>query len=194
MQFEVRSISPSVARQAVSSWHYLGNKPFRCGHAVGLFDGTALVGAAVFHGLSAPETAVGAFGLGRTDQAGLWELGRLVLAPHLNGDNVGTWFLSRALKSLRVSHVVRAVISYADSSLHNGGIYRAASFVSCGLTTTKADYFIDGRIQERGPTKGRGGEWRPRPRKHRFVKVYDHKLTLRWPTVDQLQLQAKSTP
>ena len=177
---QVAPITSSEARNAITSWHYLGTKPFRCQLAVGLWEDNALLGAAVFHGLSAPETAVGAFGLSRQDQAGLWELGRFVLAPECNGHNTGTWFLARAIKILR-QRPCRALITYASADRHYGALYQAASFTYCGLTAAKSDFWVGGHIQERGKTKGVEGVWLPRPRKHRYIKVWDRKLILRWP-------------
>lgn len=181
MDREVRRITTAEAKSLVAEYHYLGKKPFRCSLAYGIINGASIEGAAIFHGVSAPETVVGAFGLSRADQQGFWELGRLVLEPILNGGNWGTWFLSRAIKQLRKAAGVRAIISYADSSRHVGAIYQSASFTYCGLSTAKKDFYVDGRLQERGKTKGVDGVWLPRPRKHRYIKVFDHKLNLKWP-------------
>jgi predicted GNAT family N-acyltransferase len=168
------------AREFVERHHYLGAKRFRCSYAFGLFDDGDLIGACVFHGISAPETAVGAFGLARTDQDGLWELGRLVLRADKNGQNRASFFVRRAIKELRKLTDVRAMISYADSSLHSGTVYKAAGFIYCGLTDKKCDFVVSGKTQERGSTRGKEGEWKPRTRKHRFILVFDTRLTLRW--------------
>ena len=178
-KLKVCPITRQEAASLVSKHHYLGDKPFRCSHAYGLFDGE-IVGAIVFHGLSAPETAVGAFGLPRNEQHGLWEIGRLVLRPDYNGGNHGTRLLWGALRLLREAEEVRAIITYADSSLHSGGIYRAGNFKYYGLTASKKDFFVDGHIQERGKTKGVAGEWRDRSRKHRYLYVFDKTLEARW--------------
>lgn len=173
---QIREIDRLTARSLVTRFHYLGAKPFRCETAYGLFDGENCVGAAVFHGLSAPETAVGAFGLRRDQQQGLWELERLVLDPRYNGSNYTSRLLGKSLKQLKHSRKAKAVITYADSSKHNGGIYRACNFVGYGLTTHKKDFYVDGKIQERGKTKGVRGEWKPRPQKHRFAILWDKEL------------------
>lgn len=179
---EVREISLQEVRNLVEKFHYLGNKKFRASFCFGLFVSETLVGAIVFHGISAPETAVGAFGLERTAQKGLWEIGRLVLRPEANGGNLGSFFISKSIKMLKKFVDVRAIITYAESPRHNGGIYRASNFMYCGLTKPKNDFYVNGIKKERGKTKGvANGEWRPRPPKHRFVMIFDSNLKLKWP-------------
>jgi GNAT superfamily N-acetyltransferase len=169
----------------VKKFHYLGKKPFRASYSYGLFINNYLIGAMCFHCISAPETAVGAFGLERTDQKGLWEIGRLVIRPEFNGKNYGSFLISHSIKLLRKKTNVRAIITYAESPRHNGGIYRASNFTYCGLTSPKSDFFVNGKIQERGTTKDIDGEWRPRPIKHRFVKLFDSDLNLKWPVINK---------
>lgn len=175
------SVDKSHAKSFLSQYHYLGNKPFRSSFIYGLYESDTLLGVCVFHGVSAPETCVGAFGLSRTDQHGIWELGRLAMHPTLNGGNYTSWFVSRAIKHLRKDVEVRAVISYADSSAgHIGSIYRACNAFYCGMSNPKKDFYVNGKIQERGKTKGVVGEWKPRPQKHRYVWIFDNTLILIW--------------
>jgi GNAT superfamily N-acetyltransferase len=178
---EIKKISHAELKKLVTEFHYLGGKAFRASFCYGLFIDGKLSGGIVYHGISAPETAVGAFGLSRTEQSGLWEIGRLVLIPEINGKNFGSFLISRSLKMLIKETTVRAIITYAEAPRHNGGIYRASNFIYCGLTTPKKDFYINGVKKERGITKGViGGEWRPRPQKHRFVRIFDPTLNLKW--------------
>ena len=178
---EIKKISHAELKKLVTKFHYLGEKAFRASFCYGLFIDGKLSGGIVYHGISAPETAVGAFGLSRTEQSGLWEIGRLVLIPEINGKNFGSFLISRSLKMLIKETTVKAVITYAEAPRHNGGIYRASNFIYCGLTTPKKDFYINGVKKERGITKGViGGEWRPRPQKHRFVRIFDPTLHLKW--------------
>ena len=171
------------AREFITNYHYLHNKPFRHSIIYGLFDKKELIGVCVFHGISVPEIAVGAFGLTRTDQKGLWELGRLVIHPEYNGGNYTSWFVSRCLKLLQKKLLVRAILSYADASAgHLGSIYRACNALYCGVTAPKNDYYINGKIRERGVVSGLG-EWKPRPQKHRYVWIFDPLLSLQWKVV-----------
>jgi hypothetical protein len=186
----LNSIQKQEATIFLSKYHYLGKKAFRHSFIYGLvkdnaeFGESPLIGVCVFHMVSAPETCVGAFGLARTEQTGIWELGRLAMHPSLNGGNNTSWFVSRAIKKLCKDTRVRAIISYADSSAgHTGAIYRACNALYCGMTSIKNDYYIKGKIQERGKTKGVGGEWKPRPQKHRYVWIVDTALELKWPVV-----------
>lgn len=182
----IKEIDKTEAKTLVQSFHYLGKKGFRFGKAYGLVNEQGeTVGAAVFHSPSAPETVVGAFGLKREEQAGIWELGRFVLHPDYNGNNNGSFLLGRAIKALRRSGECKALITYADSTFHYGALYQATNFVYCGLTTQKKDFWTENesgewKIKERGKTKGVSGEWRDRPRKHRYVMVFEKKMQLKW--------------
>ncbi|NCD07694.1 MAG: GNAT family N-acetyltransferase [Spirochaetia bacterium] len=179
----ITEINKELAKQLISKYHYLGSKGFRSSVIYGLYINNNLIGCAVYHGVSAPETVVGAFGLKRNEQEGIWELGRLVLLPEYNGKNYGSHLVGKSLKQLRNNYKARAVISYADSSLHNGGIYKACNFIYCGMTTKKKDFYVNGVKQERGKTKGIiGGKWLDRPKKHRFIIIYDKGLRrkLKW--------------
>ena len=181
---DIRTITRAICSHFLQQYHYLGSKGFRQSRIYGLYDNDELVGVCVFHGISAPETAVGAFGLNRNDQSLLYELGRLAIHPRLNGGNHTSWFVSRCLRDMR-KNGARAVISYADSGAgHLGSIYRALNAFYCGTTAPKADFYVNGVKQERGKTRGvDGGEWKPRSVKHRYVWVYDRSLTLKWPIV-----------
>lgn len=177
----MREITRDQAKALIVGHHYLGYKGFRFKAGYGLFVGDYLVGAAVYHGPSAPETVVGAFGLARTQQEGIWELGRLVLDPAYNGQNFGSMLISRSLKLLRKQHKTRAIITYADSSRHYGAVYQATNFTYYGLSAPKKDFYrADGSKLERGATKGVAGEWRPRPQKPRYMICYDKALQPKW--------------
>jgi GNAT superfamily N-acetyltransferase len=185
---QLQPVEPSTVRRFLARYHYLGVKGVRIGRSFGMGN-EELHGVLVFHGISAPETAVGAFGLGRTEQGGLWELGRLALAPDFNGGNYGSWFVGRCIRELRKTEKVRAIISYAEAPRHNGAIYQACNFQYCGISAAKADYVVNGRIQERGKTwrewfgeiQPLNGIWQDRPRKHRYVLLFDKSLSLKWP-------------
>jgi len=170
----------SLVEELVKRYHYLGDKPFRRGFSYVLeYDGF-IRGGLVWHSVSAPETVVGAFGLDRNDQKGFYELGRLVVSPIINHKNITGFFLSHSIRLLKKRNNVRALISYADSSKHVGTVYQACNFKYYGLTDKKGDFWVNGKIQERGRTKGVNGEWRPRIQKHRYMVVVDKSLKILW--------------
>jgi GNAT superfamily N-acetyltransferase len=189
----VIEITKKIARNLIIKFHYLGTKSFRFEVGYGLRLKDDFIGAIVFHGPSAPETVVGAFGLDRKQQNGIWEIGRLVLDPNYNGKNYGSYFISKAIKMLRKKRFVRAIITYAESNRHYGAVYQASNFKFCGLTAKKKDFFpnaemqqqknlffFDDKIQERGKTKNREGIWIDRPQKYRYVMLFDKTLQLKW--------------
>lgn len=178
----VKQIAKKEAKTIISLYHYLGDKGFRVKLSYGLFskEDNELIGAAIYHNVSAPETIVGAFGLDRKAQEGIFELGRLVLKPEYNGGNFTSYLVANSIKLLKKDTNVRALISYATSDRHVGYVYQATNFKYFGLTAPKKDFWVNGKIQERGSTKDKEGVWVPRPRKHRYALVYDRKLDIKW--------------
>jgi len=181
-EFDIIEITKKQAKELIDKYHYLGNKGFRSKISFGLFhkESEEIVGVAVYHNVSAPETVVGAFGLQRNEQDGILELGRLVMKPEYNGGNYTSFLVANSIKLLRKKCNVRALIAYATSDRHVGYIYQATNFKYYGLTAPKKDFWVDGKIQERGSTKGKKGIWVNRPRKHRYVLIFDKTLKIRW--------------
>lgn len=186
-KYEIKKLNRKECEEFLKTRHYLSLKgcSFRSGRNYGLCLGDELIGVAIFHGVSAGETIKGAFGLEKTEQAGFYELGRLALDADNNKKNLASWFLAQCIKMLRKETNVRAIITYADSSLHYGSIYQALNFKYYGLTKKKKDFYIkkeDGSLvlQTRGKTVGQDGVWLPRTQKHRYMIVYDKSLTVRW--------------
>jgi len=187
--YSIKLISKKEAEPLLSAYHYLSNisRGFKSGFNVGLTKNERVVGVCIFTGLPVPEILKGCFGLDRTEQKGFWELSRLVLHPNEQAQehNLSSWFVSRAVKLLKRSEYVRAVLSYADEDFHSGTIYAASNFKYYGLTALKKDFWIrqtngEYRKHSRGPIKGLEGEWRPRTRKLRFLLIFDRKLDCLW--------------
>jgi hypothetical protein len=185
--YSIHKISKSEAKDILNKFHYLSQQgySFRSGFNYGLFYEKCLIGVAIYHTLSVPETAKGCFGLERNQQQGLYELGRLAINPDYYIKNLTSWFLSRTIKLLKKETNVRAILSYADSNYHVGYIYQATNFKYYGLTEPKKDFWIlqnDGTYikHQRGKIKGLKGEWRPRSRKHRYLIIFDKNLKCLW--------------
>jgi hypothetical protein len=201
------TVAPITKRQCVPllhNYHYLTglSKGFKSGDNYGLYHGGKAVGVCIFTSFPVPELVQGMFGLDRTDQEGFYELSRLVLHPEVQATehNLASWFVARAVKRLRKANNVRAILTYADNDYHTGTVYKALGFTYYGLSDTKSDFFIEADPSDqpaqadffaepvvtdfvkhsRGPVKGLAGEWRPRSRKHRFLKVYDNSLNVLW--------------
>ena len=185
--YQIERVSKATCKEFLDKYHYLSKMGcgFRSGFNYGLYDEGELIGVAVFHTVSAGETVQGCFGLPRNQQKGIWELGRFATDDKKREKNTPSWFLSRCIKKLRSETVVRAIITYADSDYHVGYLYQATNFKYYGLSSKKKDFWAlkpDGSYakQSRGKTIGVEGEWRDRSRKHRYVKVFDKKLKIRW--------------
>ena len=189
-QFYIDKVGKDEIKDLLYTHHYLKDesKDFKSGYNYGLFKHNewecplrigGCLAACVFTSLPVPEIAVGAFGLQRDEQEGLFELSRLCVDPDLQKEeyNITSWFVSRCIKRFRKDATVHAILSYADSNHHTGTIYRACNFKYYGLTDPKKDfYFSDGTKHSRGSVRGADGEWRNRSRKHRYLMVFQKEL------------------
>ena len=195
--FYIDRVGKEEIKELLYTYHYLKDesKDFKSGFNYGLFRSSVsdilrvggCLGTCVFTGLPVPEIAVGAFGLQRHEQEGIYELSRLCIHPDIQKEeyNITSWFVSRCIRRFRKDATPRAIISYADASKHSGIIYRASNFSYRGMTDPKKDFWIkqpDGSFikHSRGPIKGLEGEWRERTRKHRFVLLFDKSLNIKW--------------
>ena len=191
--FYIDRVSKEGIKDLLYTHHYLKDesKDFKSGFNYGLFKSTfecplnigGCLGTCVFTGLPVPEIAVGAFGLERNQQQGIYELSRLCIRPDIQKEeyNITSWFLSRCIRRFRKDATVRAILSYADANHHTGVIYRACNFQYYGLTDPKKDfYYADGTKHSRGSIRGADGEWRDRSRKHRYLMVFEKGLKPLW--------------
>ena len=185
----IDKVSKEEIKNLLYNYHYLKDesKDFKSGYNYGLFKSSVsdilhigdCLAACVFTKIPVPEIAVGAFGLQRHEQDGLYELSRLCVHPDLQKTeyNITSWFVSRCIKRFRKDARVRCILSYADANHHSGIIYRACNFTYYGLTDPKKDfYYADGTKHSRGSVKGIDGEWRNRSRKHRYLMVFEKEL------------------
>ena len=191
--FYIDKVGKEEIKELLYTYHYLKDesKDFKSGYNYSLYRKSftdvlnigGSVGCCVFSTLPVPEIAVGAFGLQRNQQEGIYELSRLCIHPDIQKEeyNITSWFVSRCIRRFRKDATVRAILSYADFNHHAGVIYRACNFQYYGLTDKKSDFWIkqsDGSFikHSRGPIKGLEGEWRERSRKHRYLMIFDKEL------------------
>jgi len=190
--FYIDRVTKKELEPLLLTYHYLKDesKTYKSGFNYGLFRSSVsdvlrvggCLGACIFTGLPVPEIAVGAFGLERNQQEGIYELSRLCIHPDIQKEeyNITSWFVSRCIRRFRKDACVRAILSYADNNHHSGIIYRACNFQYYGLTDRKKDfYYSDGTKHSRGKIKGSEGEWKERSRKHRYLMIFDKELKKR---------------
>ena len=182
----VRKITKQEAESLLHPYHYLTkeSRGFRTGYNYGAFIDDVLQAVCIFHNPSVPELVQGCFGLTRTDQRGILELGRLVKHPDATG-LILSQFVAMAMKEVRKELDVKAILSYADSRYHAGYIYQSLNFKYYGQTDPKSDWWFaqeDGTFLKhtRGKVKGSKGELRPRSRKHRYLLTFDKTLQTKW--------------
>jgi hypothetical protein len=167
-EFYIDKVKKCEVKELLNTFHYLKDesKDFKVSpYSYGLFRSSTTdilhiggcLGVCIFTGLPVPEIAVGAFGLKRDQQEGLFELSRLCIHPNVQKEeyNITSWFVSRC-------------------------IYRACNFKYYALTDSKKDfYYADGTKHSRGSVRGAEGEWRDRSRKHRYLMIFDKELRKR---------------
>lgn len=141
--WEVAEVNPGRVSPLIVGCHYLHKMPAVVPCAMALSVDGWIQGALVW-ALPPKETAA-RYG------AETWELARLWLRDELPR-NSESWFISRCLKHLRVSHpAVRFAVSYADPAVgHVGTIYKATNWRYEGMTdserkTPRWDYLANGK-------------------------------------------------
>ena len=144
--WSVRQIKSSVGREFIRENHYTRtchNGPM----CWGLFHGDELIGVCAFATPSSEAVRRSVFGAGFEDS--VTELHRLFIVDG-TPTNSESWFIVRALRGLlEYRPMIRAVLSFADSSEgHTGVIYRATNALFCG-TTGRSRFWRDteGRLR-----------------------------------------------
>ena len=170
LRFEI--ISSRTATVAYRRWHYLSDTPFLSQINFGAYFNGRLEGAISFGTPNATELN-GYWD--RSTQFGWHEIKRLVMSP-VCPHNSESRMIGKTISMLRKRCVTLGIVTYADTSQgHVGTIYKASGFKYLGLTDPKNDYWINGKIKQRGKTTNMNGEWRSRPQKHLFVKTFNKK-------------------
>jgi hypothetical protein len=175
--FVIKQIDKKIAYDFVRTYHYLGDAKFFAKFSFGLYhkETNELLGVTAFTNPQGNVALKGWFGLENSDQS-VMELSRLCVKPYLNGTNATSFLLGTSIKLLKKLEV-RAVITLADDSRHNGSIYQVCNFKYYGLSDKKSDFFSsDGRVNPRGSTKDVQGVWLPRTQKHRYAYIIDDTL------------------
>ena len=168
-QLILRTVPTDQALNCYGRWHYLGRIKTIATLHYGVFFENRLVGCISMGSPNATE--IKGF-YDRNNQEGVWEIKRLALSPICpkNSESRVIAIAIRLVKKLGAW----LIVTYADDGIgHTGVIYKAAGFDYQGLTAQKNDFWVNGKIQQRGKTKGVDGVWKPRSRKHLFIKQYN---------------------
>lgn len=179
--FTIKQIDKKVAYEFIRVYHYLGDAKFFAKFSFGMYhkETNELMGVTTFTNPQGNVALKGWFGLGNSDQT-VMELSRLCVLPNLNGTNATSYLLGNSIKLLKKEDI-RAVITLADDSRHNGSIYQVCNFKYYGLTDKKSDFFYfnensEWKVNPRGPTKDKQGVWINRTQKHRYAFILDENL------------------
>ena len=167
-QFIVRPISKLTANRFIERHHYLGITPFLSTYHYGAYFGDLIYGAIAFGTPNATDIS-GLFS--KNNQDGVLEIKRLAMTDSAP-KNSESRFIAISVRLLRREYPLRLLVTYADSSLHVGTIYKASGFEYVGLTATKCDFWVNGKINQRGKVSHLDGKWVPRSQKHLFLKSF----------------------
>jgi len=172
LQLHCLDIGPKAAATAYKNWHYLGDTDFISSFNYGVYFNQRFMGAITYGPPNAAELD-GFFD--RYSQKQWYEIKRFALSSDCPR-NSESRVIAVTMRLLRKRTPVKGVITYADSGQgHVGTIYKAAGFQSHGLTAKKSDFYVNGKIQQRGKTKMIDGEWKERTRKYLFSKRFASK-------------------
>ena len=123
-------VNRKTIKQFIEEHHYSHSiNGLKTSFCFALYDSLDMVGAVLFGGLS--TTAWKKYG---SSEGSVIELRRLVISDHMPR-NTASWFVSRALKYIKVNSAVEIVVSYADPLYsHVGYVYQACNFIYIGKT------------------------------------------------------------
>ena len=171
LKLKVRTIDKMTTSNFYRKWHYLGKTGFISTINFGAYYDGELVGAISYGSPNATEMK-GYFD--RFTQKGWWEIKRLAMTDGCP-KNSESRFIAISIHLLRKLYQVKGIVTLADDGVgHIGTIYKASGFTYLGLSAPKKDFYVGGKIKQRGKTKGVIGEWRDRSRKHKFVKQFEN--------------------
>jgi hypothetical protein len=200
--YSVKPIARNDCAEFILEIHYAKRWP-SISYAYGLFLDDVLVGVVTY---GTPFSTTLRLGVAGTEYAvDVLELNRLCLRNNVK--NEASILVGRSLQQLPKGKII---ISYADTSQgHTGTVYQATNFIYTGLSAKRTDWTVKGMEHLHGQTisdqfrgqKNRAqaardyyGEafyLKPRPRKHRYIKIigskhYIKKVTaaLKYPITD----------
>lgn len=119
----------NLSNRFLSSFHYLGGTN-RCRYVYGAFLHGELIGVAVFGPLVRQNIT----------KTKAIELVRLCRHPHFHNQNLMSKFLSWCCRDLKQLNIYDQIISYADTTIHEGTIYRACNWRDEGLCQPDYQY------------------------------------------------------
>jgi hypothetical protein len=168
-QLVFKEIGIKTALICFDRWHYLGNGLVISSINYGAYFNGEIEGAICF----GPTNATEFVDLwDRDSQLGWWEIKRLAMSERCP-KNSESRFIGKTIKMLKLLFLVKGIVTYADTSQnHTGVIYRATGFRYLGLTKQKNDFVVNGKIKQRGKTKGIDGVWVKRSLKHVYIKEF----------------------
>jgi GNAT superfamily N-acetyltransferase len=118
---EIKKPKPEEYRLLLSKYHYLPNAG-RGGIAYGAYLSEELISVVVFSPPIRQNIDIGKKFL---------ELSRFCVHPKYQKKNLGSWFISRAIKLLKEEKPdIEAIVSYCDTTFnHDGALYKSLNFV-----------------------------------------------------------------
>lgn len=136
---DVRRITRDETKPFILLVHYARRMPQTI-YSFGLFENNKLIGVCTF---GYPATPAIQKSMQKVNDGVVLELNRLVINPDKNGNNYGSYFVSRCLKMLPEKTYV---VSYADSGWsHCGYIYQVTNWLYTGKSEDAMIPFANGK-------------------------------------------------
>lgn len=127
-KLEIKRIKREFTKPFILLIHYARRMP-TVQFAFGLFENKNLIGVCTFGPPASPSVKKSM--LKSDDNRIVLELNRLVIKPEFNGQNYGSYFISKCLRLLPESYLV----SYADYGMsHCGYVYQASNWLYTGCS------------------------------------------------------------
>ena len=127
---KISEIDNKTARIFLGKYHYLPAIS-KSGYHLGAFLETKLIASITFSAITRKETAERL----KLNYNEIKEVGRFCIAPQHHKKNFASWFLSKTIKFYLENHPqIKRLISFADTTIHDGTIYKASNWQEDGET------------------------------------------------------------
>jgi len=127
----LKEINNKEARVFLGKYHYLPAIS-KSGYHLGCYLEDRLIASITFSHVTRKEMIIKQ-GLKSTRE--IREVGRFCISTGYNKRNFASWFMSKAVKEFKkLNNDVRLLISFADTTLHGGTIYKASNWIYDGET------------------------------------------------------------
>jgi hypothetical protein len=201
--YKIQKLKCKEAKEYIRKNHYSHGCHNGASPCYGLFDNNKLIGVLMFATPCSENVRASIFG--KEYKNWVTELHRLHIMD-VTPKNTESWFISRCLKKLKEEKpIIRAVISFSDSTEnHSGIVYRATNAIFYGMSS-KATFYKDETGRLRHPRqcgvnisleKAKELNWKPMKRfsKYRYLWLLPEDKREKRKLIRMLKIEKKAYP